>query len=579
MSVGLDGHFASGESAWPNVFTAGLSAKFSMTGITVAGTPFPPWNLNVHSQDGRLAFEGGPGSSINGWVDPSLAFRVSLGSPLPVNGTASGSITGDQIGATADFETIELTVLNPMLKSASVLTAAGTLPIYHVSAGVAAGTISVKGPVNDPDFSGRLDIVGGGVDSAYSPDQAGPIQGTLVFSGKTFSAEGTSAAVGAGRMNASASFTIDHWSPITFDIALATEGTVPVRLRGRFGRLLADGSGTGQVHIVGNDRAVNVTGDLVISDCRIALGDTPTGKFVPEDVPTIVSLTARTGKRVEFYWPSTDVPVLRTTATPGDTIAITYRGDTGAYSVKGVAGVQGGEIYYFDRSFIMRKGSITFDEDQTKFDPWVTAAAEVREWDPGTAEEVRITLNADSPFSKFSPRFTSDPPRSDDLILAMIGAPIVSRAESQGIGLAALVYTDILSQTWILRPFEQKVRQVLNLDMFSIRTQVLQNLLAQKLFGVTANPLDNTSVSLGKYLGNDLFLEMLVRLQQPQLPGGVSIPGGGLTGTSAGLQPDLELTLEWTTPFFLLDWSFLPKHPESLFLTDNSLSFNWRFSY
>jgi hypothetical protein len=193
---------------------------------------------------------------------------------------------------------------------------------------------------------------------------------------------------------------------------------------------------------------------------------------------------------------------------------------------------------------------------------------------------VKIYLDADSPFSKFSPRFSSDPARLDTDILAMIGAPLVNRVGTQGIGMAsAFVYSDILSQNWILRPFEQKVRQALNLDMFSVRTQLIQNLVAQKVLGTTINPLDNTSVSLGKYLGNELFLEMLVRLQQPQIPVAVITPSGGLLPASLALQPDLELSLEWATPFFLMEWSFLPKHPESLFLSDNSLSFSWRFSY
>ncbi len=137
---------------------------------------------------------------------------------------------------------------------------------------------------------------------------------------------------------------------------------------------------------------------------------------------------------------------------------------------------------------------------------------------------MRVFLDADSPFSKFSPRFSSDPPRTDAEILAMIGAPFVNQAESQGIGMAAFLYSDVLSQNLILRPFEQKVRQTLNLDMFSIRTQIIQNLAAQKVLGTALNPLDNTSVSIGKYLGNDLFLEMLVRLHPASDPGGGGRP-------------------------------------------------------
>ncbi len=530
MAIAVDGTFPAGETAsLPDFFRDGVQGKINLTGITVADTPFPPWNLNVHSANGRLAIDGGPSGSVTGWIDPSSTFQLGLATPLPLNGTIRGSLSGGQIDAVADVESVEMVVLNSMLKSGSVSTPAGTFPIYKVTAGVATGSVSVKGPVNDPDFSGELDLIGGGLQSAYSPDEAGPIRAMLTFAGKTLHAARTVAAVGAARMDAEATFTLDHWTPVNFDISLATDGQVPAHVRGRFGRLIAEGAAAGQLRIAGDDRSVSITGNLVISDCRIALGDMPPGTFVPEDTPTIVSLTTQVGRRVEFYWPSLDLPVLRTTAVPGGSIAITYRGDTGAYTVKGTAGVQGGEIYYFDRSFIVKKGSIALDENQAKFDPWITATAEVREWDPDTAEEVKITLSADSPFSRFSPRFSSDPSRTDAQILAMIGVPIANQAEAQGIGLPAFVYTDILSQTWILRPFEQKVRQVLNLDMFSIRTQILQNLVAQKLFGTTANPLDNTSVSLGKYLGDDLFLEMVVQLQQqPQLVGSLDVPGRGL---------------------------------------------------
>ena len=94
----------------------------------------------------------------------------------------------------------------------------------------------------------------------------------------------------------------------------------------------------------------------------------------------------------------------------------------------------------------MKKGSITFDENQDNFDPRISARAEVREWDPNSGEEVKVYLDADSTLSKFSPRFSSDPARTSDTLLAMLGAPILNRAESQGLGMAALVYSDIVTQ-------------------------------------------------------------------------------------------------------------------------------------
>jgi translocation and assembly module TamB len=151
----------------------------------------------------------------------------------------------------------------------------------------------------------------------------------------------------------------------------------------------------------------------------------------------------------------------------------------------------------------------------------------------------------------------------------MLGAPILDRTENQRLceGTAMLVL-DPLSQFLILRPFEQKVRTLLGIDSFSLRTQIIPNFLAQKAFGVDVNPLDNTSLSLGKYIGNDLFGEIMVSLHQEETSTG--IPNINLTW---------EFNLEWATPLFMLNWNFAPRTPQSLFVPDNSISLNWRFSY
>ena len=589
----LEGQFSPSPLA-SSLLDQGLQGRLSLSEITVEGKPFSPWAVTFRTQKGRLTLDGGPGNSIHGSVDSHLAFAIHLASPLPFVGDAGGRIVGDRIMASAAVEAFDATVLNSVLRTASVTTQSGTSPVLSFTSGTASGRLSISGPVNDPDFNGELSVMGAGVRCAYSPDLAGPINTRLVFDGKGFHFSRVLVNAGASRLSAEASFTIDHWAPTAFDLTLRTEGETAAHLKAKFGRMIADGHILGNMRIAGDDRSTNVTGDILVTDCRLTLGTAPTGQFTPEEPPTFLTLNAETGKRVEFAWPSESYPVLRTTASPGGKLAITYRGDTGAYTVKGTSAVQGGEIYYFERSFILRKGTITFNEDQSSFDPRITARAEVREWDPSSGEEIRIYLDADNPLSKFTPRFSSDPPRSENYLMAMIGAPFIARAETQGLGLsAALISSDVVSQAWLLRPLEQRLRDVLGVDMVSVRTQIIQNLLAQRIFGTTLNPLDNTSVSLGKYLGNDLFLEMLVRLQTQPVPGaaGLSvnpagsgvglppIPAATLPTAGIGLQPQLEWSMEWTTPFFTLDWIFQPQHPETLFLTDNALSFSWRFSY
>mgnify|MGYP001410214590 CR=1 FL=1 len=126
-----------------------------------------------------------------------------------------------------------------------------------------------------------------------------------------------------------------------------------------------------------------------------------------------------------------------------------------------------------------------------------------------------------------------------------------------------------------LRSTESGAARLEELDLVSIRSPFVQNLLLDRVLspieGSTADLLDNTTLSLGKYFGSDLFLEALLRLRSPAL--GAGAPSG------SGLESDLELSLEWATPFFLLEWSFIPQTQETLYVTDNSLSLRWRLTY
>jgi translocation and assembly module TamB len=542
---------------------SGIQGRLTLSNVTVNGYAFPSWIMDIHTDTGVMHIDGGPDNSVHGTFSSQNSFTLGLRSPNPLIGTAAGRIIGDRIESTIDVEGVDMRILNPILES----------PVVTFTSGTAMGRLTVSGPLNDPDFTGSLQLIGGGLTCIYVGDEAGPVSTTFTFKGKTFSFPIVFSSAGTARLSASGSFTIDHWVPTSFSVDLRTESDTVARMKAKFGSVRIDGFASGALSISGDEDHNDVKGSLVASDCHITLGPPLTGKFVPEDPPTFVSLQVETGKRIEFNWPSTELPVIRTSAKTGNTLAVTYRGDTGAYTVKGTVEVQGGEVYYFDRSFIMKSGKIALDESQAAFDPRITMRAEIREWDPKTNEEVKIYLNADNKLSMFSPSFTSEPSRSNVDILAMIGAPIVSRAETQGLGMSAVMLgSDIPIQFGLLRPFEQKVRELLGLDTFSLRTQIIQNLIAQKLFGMETNPLDNTSLSLGKYLGNDLFVEMLIRMQ-------AQANNAGVPGTIAGIKADLEVNLEWATPFFILDWTFAPKTPQSLFIPDNSISLNWRISY
>ena len=155
--------------------------------------------------------------------------------------------------------------------------------------------------------------------------------------------------------------------------------------------------------------------------------------------------------------------------------------------------------------------------------------------------------------------------------------------EAVNLSSALLLSSDLFLQSEIIRAFERDMRNRFNLDLFSIRTQIFQNVLSDVLQPQESVPLyqtvpslgrylDKSSVFLGKYLGSDLFLEYLIQLRAED-------PLTSNIRRFGGIGIESEVVFEWKTPFFTLEWSLRPKNPEELFIRDNTLSFRWRYSY
>jgi hypothetical protein len=460
------------------------------------------------------------------------------------------------------------------------------LSAFQLTDGVARGDLHITGPVNDPDFYGTLRVREAMARSEFVPEALGPFATSVEFREKELAVREERVPAGSGSALARAEFVMDHWTPREFMLEFRADTPPGVPVRYDFPGVSVDGFAFGTITVESDVTAVWVTGDVLVNDCVITLGDLEPepveGK--PRDIGTFVDMRVTTGKRTEFYWPSQSVPILRSFVDAGERVTIRYNGQAEEFSIVGDVEMRGGEIYYVERNFYVKEGMLSFQENQVKFDPILTARAEIREYTDEEGE-IRIYLVIDeSPVSQFSPRFESDPPQPEQRIYAILGENLLANGSSGTPDLASAINVlgDVLGQFALVRSFEQSVRKAFRLDLFSIRTQMLQNVLRDRVFGepypVTGagdfgRYLDNTSIFLGKYLGNDLFLEMMLRFQSPDLVAPNTI------GSLGGVNIDSEITLEWKTPLFLLEWSLLPKHPEDLFLTDNTLSLSWKFSY
>lgn len=127
-------------------------------------------------------------------------------------------------------------------------------------------------------------------------------------------------------------------------------------------------------------------------------------------------------------------------------------------------------------------------------------------------------------------------------------------------------------QTALLRPLERALRQVLGVDMVGIRMPLVQNLVYGGLASQSAltigNPFDDTSLSVGKHLADDLFFAMLFRLDTSE----------DSTSRAPPLLSEVEFNLEWISPFFARV-VFPSARPEHAVSTDVTLTLSWRWRY
>ena len=529
------------------------------TAITIGGQNRTPWDARLRWQDGGLAFAGGPLDGLSGVLSPDGSFEVAASAPLPLQGTARGALSDDGVAAELSIDTIDLTLLNDLLQTTAV----------EIRAGSAAGTLRVRGTLNDPDLYGILQATGVVVDSPLITQRVGPVAFPVIFDEKDLTLERTRPERGVAPLEVDGTVRMGQWAPIAYDIGVRTTTAEGVPVDYRFGPVSINGTAHGGVRISGDQLGTRIAGEVGASAARvfIAAAESPAARE-----PLTVDLEVATGRGVELTWPSEGLPILNMLVDTDQTVSIRYDGFTGDYSVVGDVALRGGDLFFIDRTFYLRDGMVSFTEDEARFDPTVTVRAETRE--RSRNETLRVYVDVDSRLSMFEPqnaRISSDPPRPLPELRGLLGAPFGNEPSEDVVDLLALA-GGAVSQFGLVGPMERGVRESFGLDLFSIRTDVLSNLLRAPLDLSSSSPdlRDSaTTIVVGKFIGDDLFFEGRVRVES-----------GDASATSE--LSDLELSMEWATPFFLLEWSLLPSltDPSSiLFQTGNEVSLSWRFTY
>ena len=548
-----------------------LNSRIAMSGEAFSDVSL--YTFNGEGTGSSFFLEGGSaGSGLFVVIDDTGDFEFDLFEPFPVTVEGFGNVRDGIISV--DIPNLQFDIA----RMAEIL----VFSPFSLAEGGIQGSLRVTGSVRDPDIYGTLnltDLVG---DLWLSPSQIRIPRGRLVFEERTIRVPPTNAYAGQEIVSVSGGVQLSRFFPdeYQFRIQSLPDNWFPVDYD--FGPVSISGGGSVDILLAGNQNELQISGEITARNTAIVI----VPDEISEDVESspmnlITDLTFRTARGVEFFWPNQQVPILRTFARTGETMRLQSSQQDSYFALTGSVAIQGGEIFYFQRSFYLREGTIIFDESFSGFDPRVSLRADIRE--VGDDGPVTISLIADqNPLSQFAPRFISIPPMPDTEIFAMLGQNVVGQrgsgmdpaVDGGTAGSFTLNILDTVGQLAVSRTIESSVRDALQLDMFSIRSPIIQNIGSPL---DTPSPslgqyLDNTSVFLGRYIGNDIFGELLIQLSAQD-------PFSSELRNLTGLEIDSEISLDFDTPYFNLQWSIAPQNWDTLFVPDNQFSFTWGFTY
>lgn len=348
------------------------------------------------------------------------------------------------------------------------------------------------------------------------------------------------------------------------------------------------------IHVKGNSQldldigveknAVTVLGSVVAKDTTAEFGTTTLEDVVlnfnqqettnNSDVQIMLDVTMKS--RVQVFYSS----FLRGLVVPDSKVLVAFSSQDGKITLDGNVPLRSGEIIYLNSSFYIKEGLVEFSDKDDGINPYVTLKAEIREKDESN-NDVKISLSVEHQrISELSPKLSSSPAKSEKEIMELLGNIVT--ANSSDVSSFMLATGDYALQTMVMRKVENALRDLLNFDILSIRTMVVQNALKYSVSNDSdrqglkvGNFFDNTTVYIGKYFGSALYADAMLRLSYDK-------SRINDKSTLQGLILNPEFGLEMESPIANIRWSVAPDLSDlskQKIMLIPSLTLSWSFNY
>jgi len=604
-NIGIDATFASVDS-WLDLdqIITDLDGELSLDKFYFGDIGDEEFKLVFKCKDGAVSAKGGHKDMIRLEMDSDGVFFAGLSAPLPIHGNIVGTFKKGNIDARTNNFFIDIVRLFNIFSPQKD---------FFIASGYITGKTQFVGPFWNPEFYGtaRAESLRFQIPNFLTEDiKVAPFD--VLAEGYEMTFGPVDVLSGNGNGSIKGWFLFENWAPVNIglDISIQRDNPIPYGLN--IGGFLSKGSASGNLNLVIDivEKFMEMKGDLFTNESELGLNmeDLMANSEIDHSAEivfnSVVNMKITAGSKVEFIWPVVS-PILRATPEMGTVIYVSSDTQAGQYTLDGNVKIRSGELYYFDRNFYIRQGNMVLKENETKFDPRISARAEIKDRSESGIVTISMIINNQSLFS-FEPRFEASPSMTQLEIYSLLGQNfnIVQGEEDNetrnrmllssttDLATQLIANTDIMSQFVIMRQFERQVRNTMKLDMFSVRTKFFQNVIVT---GVSAglnqssnqntvdrnrnqtnsgllwgNFIDNTSVFIGKYISKDMFVQSMITLKYDE------------NSRLGGLTTELDFGIELQSPFVNIRWDFYPDffpyHPENLPI-GNSITLIWSKSF
>ncbi len=527
---------------------------------------------------------GGLTTLTAGWTEKVQAvlldsgeFFASTAGEFPVLFNASGSIGGSDLAIGVSDVSMDLSLLSRMVDYS----------YFALQEGIVTGSLSITGRTSDPEFGGELHVKDMKFtvseylkEPIFSPEVLITAEdNTIYLTSDSFTCGGIPVGVDLGVY-------FDRWA---FDyISIALRMAENTYVAGRVNQAFLDITGDLNANLdltVASD-SMSLTGDVYVihPECVINNNfmDDGSGDEEGDFFSVYVDVRVFIESKAQAYYPSRNNPIVRGLVTADGPIHVLFDSVAGTYGVVGNLMMRGGEVLYLNRNFYLREGAIYLNESESGFNPLINIRAETRER-TNDGKLVRIILSIPNQrVNAISPELSSDSALSELEIRTLLGeAILVESGTSTGAMFSQLAASgvDYLIQNSLIRGLENRLRDSLHFDIFSLRTPFFQQAVESALAGGDnddssriGNFFDNTTVYIGKYIGTSVYMDAMFSIRYDD-------NRDDLQFSDFVIQP--EIGLEFPAPFANIRWSIAPDITQSvqnLWVPYTSLSLSWKLS-